>query len=322
VLDPTRDSTRKGQFWTYISSGGHGYTIYEYCDSVAVAREGPTLRGLTGIQRGFLYAFAACTGLRAKECAFVQKSSFGKGFTYVQITGDRTKNRKDAIQPIPSFLRSAIATAVAQLNECDFLWPGGWKKDEKGRWIEAGWVSGKGAGEFLRKDAAKVGIVIGRVGHEANGGRVLDFHSFRHSYISALDRTGLSEGLSRKLARASCRSILEQYTHREFEDLLEAVEAIPVITMPYGLSCTSTDRTGYGSHIAGLLLWMFCVDRTSQACRLKDGCLSASLMSWRVAPVPSHARRYPRDRDKSSGDRCRDHRSVLSGRIYIVIRPS
>jgi transposase len=33
VLDPTRDSTRKGQFWTYISPGGHGYTIYVYCDS-------------------------------------------------------------------------------------------------------------------------------------------------------------------------------------------------------------------------------------------------------------------------------------------------
>jgi transposase len=39
VLDPTRDSTRKGQFWTYISSGGHGYTIDEYCDSRS--RDGP-----------------------------------------------------------------------------------------------------------------------------------------------------------------------------------------------------------------------------------------------------------------------------------------
>jgi transposase len=39
VLDPTRDSTRKGQFWTYISPGGHGYTIYEYRDSRS--RDGP-----------------------------------------------------------------------------------------------------------------------------------------------------------------------------------------------------------------------------------------------------------------------------------------
>ena len=100
--------------------------------------------------------------------------------------------------------------------------------------MEAGWIAGKEAGELLRKDAAPVGIVIGRKGQEANGGRVLDFHSFRHSYISALDRAGISEGLSRKLARASCRAILERYTHREFEELSAAIEGIPAIRLEGG----------------------------------------------------------------------------------------
>jgi hypothetical protein len=61
---------------------------------------------------------------------------------------------------------------------------------------------------------------------------VLDFHSFRHSYISSLDRAGLSEGLSRKLARASSRSILFRSTHRELDELMEAVEGIPVMALP------------------------------------------------------------------------------------------
>jgi transposase len=39
VLDPTLDSTRKGQFWTYISPGDHGFTIFDYRDSRS--REGP-----------------------------------------------------------------------------------------------------------------------------------------------------------------------------------------------------------------------------------------------------------------------------------------
>ena len=39
VLDPTRDSTRTGQFWTYISRGDHGYTIFDYRDSRS--RDGP-----------------------------------------------------------------------------------------------------------------------------------------------------------------------------------------------------------------------------------------------------------------------------------------
>jgi transposase len=39
VLDPTRDSTRTGYFWTYIGSGSHPYTIYDYRDSRS--RDGP-----------------------------------------------------------------------------------------------------------------------------------------------------------------------------------------------------------------------------------------------------------------------------------------
>jgi transposase len=39
VLDPTRDSTRTGYFWAYLSRGDHGLTVYDYRDSRS--REGP-----------------------------------------------------------------------------------------------------------------------------------------------------------------------------------------------------------------------------------------------------------------------------------------
>ena len=71
-----------------------------------------------------------------------------------------------------------------RLGDDEFLWPGGWEPDGKGRWVEAGWIAGQEAGEFLRQDAAPVGVVIGRKGRDANGGRVLDFHSFRHAYVT------------------------------------------------------------------------------------------------------------------------------------------
>ena len=197
----------------------------------AAARSGPPCRGLTGEQRALLYVFASCTGFRAKECAAVRRRDLASDLSFVRISGEFTKNAKEALQPIPSFLRPALAGCTATLGNDDFLWPGGWEQDDQGRWVEAGWIAGKEAGEFLRRDAARVGIVIGRKGQEANGGRVLDFHSFRHSYVSALDRAGISEGLSRKLARASCRAILERYTHREFEELSTAVEGIPAIRL-------------------------------------------------------------------------------------------
>src|SRR5262249_38297792 len=144
----------------------------------AAARGGPTLRGLTGDRRALLYFFAASTGLRAKECAAVRKGDFGPELAFVRVGGEFTKNGKEAVQRIPSFLRPALAEATVPLADGDFLWPGGWVQDKKGRWVEARWVSGKGAGEFLRRDAARAGILIGREGKESNGGRVLDFHSF------------------------------------------------------------------------------------------------------------------------------------------------
>jgi hypothetical protein len=89
-------------------------------------------------------------------------------------------------------------------------------------------VKGKSAGEFLRYDAARVGIVIGRKGKEHNGG-VLDFHSLRHFYGTVCDRAGISDGLRRKLHRASCQKLLDRYTHRELAELTAAVEELPAI---------------------------------------------------------------------------------------------
>jgi integrase len=195
---------------THVDAAGvvHGRGAFrtEEIEAIAgAARTGPTFRDLTGNQRALLYAFASSTGLRAKECAAARKEDFGPEYSYVRISGQFTKNGADAAQPIPSFLRPAMAEYVATLGDDDFLWPGDWAQDDQSRWVEAGWIAGKSAGEFLRRDAAKVGIVIGREGKEANGGLVLDFHSFRHCYVTQLARAGISEELSRKLARASCR---------------------------------------------------------------------------------------------------------------------
>ena len=90
----------------------------------------------------------------------------------------------------------------------------------------------------------------GRKAKDANGGRVLDFHSFCHSYVSSLDRTRISEGLSWELARASWRVILERYTRRKLAALSAAVELIPVIRLdasaPPALAPEETVGKAYG----------------------------------------------------------------------------
>jgi transposase len=56
VLDRTRDSTRTGYFWTYISPGPHGCTFFDYRDSRS--RDGPAeiLEGFRGYLQTDAYA--------------------------------------------------------------------------------------------------------------------------------------------------------------------------------------------------------------------------------------------------------------------------
>lgn len=159
----------------------------------------------------------------------MRKQDFTPGLNQVKVAGLFTKNKQEAVQPVPSFLRSLLTTYAMNLREDDFLFPGGWRwRPDVGRWETDGWVRGKSAGAFLRFDAAKGGIVIGREGKDQNGG-VLDFHSLRHFFGAACDRAGISDGLRCKLHRASKQKLLDRYTHRELAELTAAVEELPAI---------------------------------------------------------------------------------------------
>jgi integrase len=203
------------------------FTLEQLQQIVNAARSGPVRLGLTGEQRATLYLTAAYSGLRAGEVGAVRKQDFTDGMAHVKVAGMFTKNKQEALQPVPSFLRPILATYVANLQDGDFLFLGGWQQ-VGGKWETAGWVKGKSAGEFLRYDAAKVGIVIGRKGKEQNGG-VLDFHSLRHFYGTICDQAGISDGLRRKLHRASTQKLLDRYTHPELAELTAAVEELPAI---------------------------------------------------------------------------------------------
>jgi integrase len=217
---------------TYVGEGDTvhdrtAFTLEQLQQIVNVARSGPVRVGLTGEQRAVLFLTAAYTGLRAREAAAVRKQDFTGGMAQVKVAGMFCKNQQDAFQPVPSFMRPIIAAYVANLQDSDFLFPGGWQQ-VGGKWQTAGWVKGKAAGEFLRYDGARVGIVIGRKGKEQNHG-VLDFHSLRHFYGTMCDRAQISDNLRRKLHRASTQKLLDRYTHRELAERTAAVEELPAV---------------------------------------------------------------------------------------------
>lgn len=147
----------------------------------------------------------------------MKKRHFASGYGFVSLPGEFTKNRRRANQPIPPGLREALATFATNVPDDAFLWPGGWEEKE-GKWVPAGWIKSRSAADFLRMDARKAGIVIGREGKVANGGRVLDFHSLRHTFISNLERVGVGDGMRQQLSRAT-GGIVQRYTHRELDQL-------------------------------------------------------------------------------------------------------
>jgi len=215
-VDPERD---------VIHNRG-SFTMDELNRIIAAATEAPKFAGLTGRQRAMLYAFAAVTGFRARECAAIRRQDFTDDLSIVVLSGLFTKNRKKAMLPLPPALREILADYVTKLRPEEFLWPGGWRQNENGEWIAAGWIKDSRAGDMLRADAGGVGIIIGRVGKEGNGGRVLDFHSLRHCHISNMDRLDIGDGLRAQLSRATA-GVIERYTHREVEQLIDVARRLP-----------------------------------------------------------------------------------------------
>ncbi len=181
---------------TYVGEGDTvhdrwAFTRERLQQIVNAVRSGPPRLGPAGEQRAILFLTAAYTGLHAREAGAVRKQDFTAGMAQVKVAGTFCKNKQDALQPVPSFLRPILAAYVANLQDGDFLFSGGWQQ-VGGKWRTAGRVKGKSAGEMPRFDAAKLGIVIGRKGKGRNK-RVLYFYSLRHFYGTVCDQAGISD---------------------------------------------------------------------------------------------------------------------------------
>src|SRR5438094_1044587 len=84
------------------------------------------------------------------------------------------------------------------------------------------------AADMLRIDLAAAGIPFA----DADG-RVCDFHAWRHSFITLLERSGVSPKLAQELARHSdIRLTMNVYTHTGLYDLGSAVASLPTMLPP------------------------------------------------------------------------------------------
>src|SRR5262249_22658103 len=91
-------------------------------------RSNREFRGLNGENRYFLYALAMQTGLRASELASLQPISFDLGADppTVRVNAAYSKNRKEALQPLPGELAESLADFLENKPPDKPIWPGTW----------------------------------------------------------------------------------------------------------------------------------------------------------------------------------------------------
>jgi len=172
--------------------------------------------GLIGPDRLMLYATAMVSGFRASELASLAPGSFALDADppTATVKAGYSKNRRTSVQPLPPDVAAALRVYLNGRPTDRPVWPGPWHKD---------------AAEMLRLDLAAAGIVY----RDAEG-RVADFHALRHSYITLLERSGVSPKLAQELARHSdIRLTMNVYTHARLHDLAGAVDGLPQL-LPVG----------------------------------------------------------------------------------------
>ena len=204
---------------------------------------------LTGPHRAMAYRVALGTGFRANELRSLTPESFDLDNDPPTITVDagNSKRRRLDVQPIrrdlAELLRPWLATkprgervfgklpeATARMLRSDL-------SAARCHWIDAATDpierQRREDSDFLR--------------YHDRDGRVADFHSTRHTYISDIVAGNASVKVAQELARHSTsRLTVDRYAHARLHDVASALDALPAVvggdpSMPATLEATGTD---------------------------------------------------------------------------------
>ncbi|HKB39319.1 MAG TPA: site-specific integrase, partial [Gemmataceae bacterium] len=190
-----------------------------------------TFRGLTGRDRFVLYATACGTGFRAGALASLTPGHFDleSPRPTVTLAARKNKSRKPRVQPLPADLAELLSVYLVGRPTDVTLWGGDWPR------------KGEGA-EMLRADLADASIPYAVDGPD--GPLFADFHALRHSYITALGRSGVDLRTAQELAGHSTPVLTARYMHVRLHDLVGSVDKLPSILPPGPMLPAAAQATG------------------------------------------------------------------------------
>ena len=206
-----------------------GFTADEMKALLAATRRAPDRWGMSGPARAAAYALAFASGLRRNEIRTLTRASFhldGNPPT-VTVKAGYSKHRREDVQPLPADVAKMLADFLATADpERPFPLP-----DKTGRMLAADMADARAAW------AADASTAAERQAREEDGdflrerdtaGLVLDFHSTRHAYVTAICRADVSPRVMMELARHSDpRLTMKRYSRVAVADSARALDFLP-----------------------------------------------------------------------------------------------
>jgi integrase len=214
---------------------------------IHAAERGRVVLGMRGADRAAAYRIAAGTGFRAAEVSSLTRESFHLDANPPTITvkAAYSKNRRESVQPIrpdlAETLRPWLARKAAGARVCPLPAKAAAMLRKDLRAARAKWLREASARALRRERWATLFLTP-----FDDLGRTLDFHAFRHDYISRVVQSGASVKVAQELARHSDPKLtIGRYAKTRLHDLTRALDGLAPADLPeraqVALQATGTD---------------------------------------------------------------------------------
>lgn len=180
----------------------------EFAKLMAATEKGPERLNLSGPDRVALYVLASFTGYRRRELSSVTPSSFtfGDDPRLAVVRGYSKRSRVESIpinRDVAAFFKGYVAGRQADKP----LWP----------------IAKAHTATMIQADMTAAGIAFRK------GIEVVDFHSLRQGFTTALARAGVAPKVTQQLSRHSDVNLtMGVYAKMSDADERAAVESLPV----------------------------------------------------------------------------------------------
>jgi len=204
---------------------------------------GPERFGMTGAARAMLYRLAVGSGLRAAELRSLTRASFAfeGDDPSVTVGAAYSKHRREDVQPIAPDLATRLREYLAgnMPNAPAFTMPRPERvvkmfradlADARTAWLESRRMA---ASPRQTAQDALEGEDGTFLAYRDSAGRYADFHSLRHSFISALASGGVHPKTAQTLARHSTITLtMDRYSHTYRGEAAAALNVLPDLSSP------------------------------------------------------------------------------------------